>query len=104
MTDAEILKADYEGWVEIDDKGNLTVKDFSIPRNIKIYVQATAGTVWSSGELSIVNYEIKALPVIPELVIIEEVEEIIEMPTFKAPLDDINVELTIIDEKFEIKL
>ena len=50
MTDAEILKADYEGWVEIDDKGNLTVKDFSIPRNIKIYVQATAGTVWSSGE------------------------------------------------------
>jgi hypothetical protein len=34
----------------------LTVKDFTVPREVQIYVQATAGTVWSTDDFSVAKF------------------------------------------------
>jgi hypothetical protein len=55
-TGAEVTKSNYESWIDINSEGNLTVKDFTVPREVQIYVQATAGTVWSTDDFSVAKF------------------------------------------------
>jgi hypothetical protein len=79
---SQLLESDYEKWIEVDEKGELTIKDFTVPRNVQVYVQATAGTVWSEEDFSIAKYEIKSLPILKEV----KVVELLEQPVFAKKL------------------